>query len=73
MNKYKVRAVLEMIGRHSHLLVDDFGNTLSPDEIMVRLTLGDVLTPAERLAVRWGLVEIMEAQIAVDHIKANLP
>lgn len=73
MNRYKVKAVLETIARHSHLLVDDFGNTLSPDEIMARLALYDVLTPGERLAVRGELAEIMEAQMVIEHIKAYLP
>ncbi len=72
MNRYKVRAVIELIRQRGHLPVDDFGNMLSPDEIMVRLALNDVLTPGERMAVRWELVAIMEAQNAIDHIKENM-
>jgi len=72
MNRYKVRAVIELIRQRGHLPMDDFGNLLSPDEIMDRLALKDVLTPGECLAVRWELVAIMEAQQAIDHIKANM-
>ena len=73
MNPYKVRAVLELIRQHSNVLVDQFGNTLGPDEIVALLELDEVLSPVELLMVLRNIEPIIEVQQAIDHIKANMP
>ena len=73
MRNRKIMAVLEVVRQHSQVLVDDFGNPRSFSEIVARLGLNEVLTPAEQWVFQMELKEVMEAQHAAAHVQANMP
>ena len=73
MNPYKLKAIVEYIRRQGRLPEDQFGNVLPPADILVLCGLNDLLSVGEQRMVRRELEALVDAQIVIDQLKANMP
>jgi len=68
MNPYKLQAVLGHVRSRGSLPTDQFGNVLSPDELIAWFELDACLNPAEQAVVRNELSLMADAQAVADRL-----
>ena len=72
MNPYKLRAILDMIRGQGRLPTDEWGQVLSPDDLLVWFGLADRLDAGERLVLRDELALMAEAEMFMDHLHCRV-
>jgi len=73
MNGYKIKAIVDWIRGNGGLPTDQFGNTLPPDDLLVWYGLNDLLSAEEQRVMKRELEALVESQIVIDQLKANMP
>ena len=71
MNPHKLRAILELVRRQGKLPIDQWGNVLSPDDLLVWYGLTHLLTPDERSIVKRELADMTEAEEFMDRLRST--
>jgi hypothetical protein len=72
MNPYKLQAILRHVRSHGRLPTDPFGNTLSPDELIVWYELDACLNQEERAIVARELAFVIDAEAVANHLATRL-
>jgi hypothetical protein len=73
MNGYKIKAIVDWIRGNGGLPTDQFGNTLPPDDLLVWYGLNDLLSAEEQRVMKREPEALVESQIVIDQLKANMP
>jgi hypothetical protein len=73
MNPYTLKAIVEYIRRRGGLPVDQWGNILSEDDMLVWYGLNDLFTLDEQRQIKKELAAMADAQNVLDQLKANMP
>lgn len=68
MNKYKLGAILELIRRQGKLPTDQWGEVLSPDDLIVWFGLDGQLSLEEEITLKGELALITEAETFMDRL-----
>jgi hypothetical protein len=73
MNGYRLRTILDFIRSQGKLPCDQWGNTLSPDDLLVWFGLKNDLTPEEQREVKRELAALVEAEALMDRLRLGGP
>ena len=71
MDGYRLRVVLDFVRSRGRLPHDRWGNTLSPDDLLVWFGHERVLSPKEQEAVKYALHAMSEIETALDQIRSG--
>lgn len=71
MNKYKLGAILESIRGQGNLPMDQWGEVLSPDDLLVWFGLDGHLSLEEEIILKGELVLMAEAEIFMDLLRCQ--
>lgn len=66
MNVHKMRVIQEHVRRQGRLPTDQWGNPLSPDDLLVWFGLSKLLSAQEQIEVKRELIAMAEAEALVD-------
>ena len=69
VNLYKIRYVLEFIRRQGRLPTDERGQVLSPYDMLAWFGLKDCLSVEELSYMEGELVDMIEAELAVERMR----
>ena len=72
MNPYKLQAVLRHVRSRGPLPTDAFGNTLSPEELIVWYELDACLNQEERALVARELAFLIDAEAVANHLATRV-
>ena len=69
MNTHKKKDIIDFVREQGRLPTDQFGQVLSPDDMLVWFGLDECLTRAERFIIKEELAEIADAELVMDKRK----
>ena len=69
MNIYKKRNIVDSIREQGSLPTDQFGQVLSPDDLLVWFGLNECLTRAEQYIIKEELAAMVDTELAMDKLK----
>ena len=69
MNIYKKRNIIDSIQEQGSLPTDQFGQILSPDDLLIWFGLNECLTRAEQYAIKEELAAMVDTELAMDKLK----
>ncbi|MCD4651297.1 MAG: hypothetical protein K8S56_05865 [Candidatus Cloacimonetes bacterium] len=69
MNIYKKRNIVDSIREQGSLPTDQFGQVLSPDDLLVWFGLNECLTQAEQYIIKEELAAMVDTELAMDKLK----
>jgi len=71
MNRYKKKLIVEHIQKGGRLPTDQFGQILSPDELLAWFKLDERLSEYEQAVIKVELMEMIEAETLMDKRKMD--
>jgi len=69
MNIYKKRNIIDSIQEQGSLPTDQFGQILSPDDLLIWFGLNECLTRAEQYIIKEELAAMVDTELAMDKLK----
>ena len=72
MNIHKVRNITDHIRRQGKLPTDPHGHTLSADDLLAWFGLAKYLTPVEQQCIKKELIAMIEAEVLLEQIQADM-
>ena len=69
MNIYKKRNIIDSIQEQGSLPTDQFGQILSPDDLLIWFVLNECLTRAEQYIIKEEVAAMVETELAIDKLK----
>jgi len=71
MNVYKKRDIVKYIRKQGRLPTDQFGQILSPEELLAWFKLDECLSEYEQAVIKVELMQLIEAETIMDKRKMD--